>query len=79
MLVNFKKIIKLKLKENKISFEEANLIINSICEIMLENKFNDQCLENLSLILQQLLNANLIARKGNFLILFINNYLLSFN
>ena len=63
-MVNFKKMIKTKLKDNKISYEDANLIISSISEIILENKFNDICLENISNILKEVLNANLIARKS---------------
>ena len=57
-------MIKTKLKDNKISYEDANLIISSISEIILENKFNDICLENISNILKEVLNANLIARKS---------------
>lgn len=63
-MVNFKQIIKEKIKKNAITQEEANLIILSISEIILENKFNDICLDNISFILQQMLNANFISRKS---------------
>jgi len=75
-LLYFKKILKTKIKENSITLEEISYVISSLIEIIFESRFNDICLNNITVLFQVFLNHPLIASNG---ILLIQKHILKLN